>query len=666
MVDSQPMEEEFQGVVTRDVGTETHKGPTEPVLQTQKTPSRSPAFIKENIDVLRTMIKEHDQQAKMKATPRKLAYVDFDKEAPAGSLARGFSERFSLESFATSNTHKKTCSASKSRRTPSKNKEPPHLRKLRRLEDQSITKEKARRERSKPKGKRSGHQESLVSNIIGGPNSLRTSGFEELSQKFLEELSQQKRYAKDPTEIHGIKRRQDEGLQDFMDRFKSESSYIKGVPSVLRISAFVHGHAHPELANKINDKIPKKMDEMFERVRAFIKGEVVAGSAEMVRPSQGDKSRLQIVIDKSSAGKHGCIRMGRIRKNSCSTICHGESTKDPFAEPVVHKRRPMTPDGILILKENMFRWLKEGMIRKVWHPVRVANTIPIKLANGTWKVQVDYSSLNKVCAKDIQIKMTEDDGEKAGFHTEGYTVSPYAERIQKNSAATLQRMMEEEYNQIKMTEDDEEKTRFHTKEGVYCFTHMPKELKNTAATLQRMMKKVLADQRGRKEKIEEGLGVGTILVSLEEKMYSYAFRLKFNASNHAMDCEALLAGLAAFVSKGIKDLHVFMDSLKLVAQTEGNHTPATEQERKYKKEIMDATAPFYRFWITHLPKNLNSKAEVLTRLATIKLEFLNQEVSVGIKTRPSVEETSSSKKGKAASKVPGAKPNYNWEDSGSN
>ncbi|GKC08389.1 reverse transcriptase domain-containing protein, partial [Tanacetum coccineum] len=104
-----------------------------------------------------------------------------------------------------------------------------------------------------------------------------------------------------------------------------------------------------------------------------------------------------------------------------------------------------------------------------------------------------------------------------------------------------------------------------------------------------------------RETIEKGSGVGMILVNPEEKMYSYAIHLKFNASNHAMDYEALLTGLAISVSKGMKDLHVFIDSPKLVAQTEGNHTPATEQERKYKKEIMDATAPFHRFRITHLP-----------------------------------------------------------------
>ncbi|GJW16604.1 hypothetical protein Tco_0024040 [Tanacetum coccineum] len=99
---------------------------------------------------------------------------------------------------------------------------------------------------------------------------------------------------------------------------------------------------------------------------------------------------------------------------------------------------------------------------------------------------------------------------------------------------------------------------------------------------------------------------------------------------------------------------------------EGNHTPTTEQERRYKEEIMNATVPFHRFRITHLPKILNLKAEVLTGLATIKQEFVNQETSLGIKTRPSVEETSSSKKGKATSKALGAKPNYNHEASGSN
>ncbi|GKE01908.1 reverse transcriptase domain-containing protein [Tanacetum coccineum] len=112
---------------------------------------------------------------------------------------------------------------------------------------------------------------------------MSVDNFEELSQKFLEEFSQQKRFTKDPMEIHGIKIRFNEGLQAFMDRFKSESSHIKGVPPVLHILVFMHGHEHPELAKKLNDKILKIVDKMFERVRAFIMNEAAAGSAEVAR-----------------------------------------------------------------------------------------------------------------------------------------------------------------------------------------------------------------------------------------------------------------------------------------------------------------------------------------------------------------------------------------------
>ncbi|GJX44146.1 hypothetical protein Tco_0260822 [Tanacetum coccineum] len=111
----------------------------------------------------------------------------------------------------------------------------------------------------------------------------------------------------------------------------------------------------------------------------------------------------------------------------------------PFAEPVIHKRRPMTPNGRLVLKEEVFRWLKEGMIRKVRHPMWVANTILVKLENGTWKVQMDYSSLNKVCAKDMYPFPEEREGLASIM---GYPYKCFL-RLPK------------EYSQIRITKDDE-------------------------------------------------------------------------------------------------------------------------------------------------------------------------------------------------------------------
>nr|GEU58904.1 hypothetical protein [Tanacetum cinerariifolium] len=968
------------------------------------------------------MIKEHDQQAKMKATPRKLAYVDFDKEALVGSLAKGFFDRFSLESSGTSNTHRKTRSTIKSQKTLAKNKEPMDLRRSRRLEDQITTREKAKRERSKSKRKRSGHQgkssdfeyeegsndacEDLNSPYKGPkptPFTQRithfkyhkmekfpeTSGFEELSQKFLEEFSQQKRYANDTTEIHGIKGRQNEGLQAFTDRFKSESSHKKGVPLVLHNFAFMHGHGHLELGKKLNDKIPKTVDEMFERVRAFIRGEVSTrghkrsrnkGGRKEARRNMGvytpylrkdaftsltkalkeilamesisflkppplirtlEKQNLNKFYDyhgdrvkdirqnnqrNGNPGRNGVKvinmirqegnhkrsfkerRSGRTEMRSLGAVgstiysmikfpnnqgvvtmetsrealqeCkHLERVQGPWKEGQENAKEAFTishehPDQYVtigttlitnykqllavVLRENK----EEGLIRKVQYPEWIANTIVIKLANKTCKVQIDYSSLNKVCAKDMY-PLPEEGEELASLM--GYPYKCFL-RLLKG------------YSQIRMVDG------FHTEEGVYCFTHMPKELKNSVATLRRMMEKVLANQRGRnvetclkeivikskskmdlvqdvkqtlrklkrvnikidltmysfrvkegkffshmvtkeglradprrihaiilsptpripnqiqslflqlttiskfiskltelkhpireartriktakefgwrneteeairrikrkqsrlqtlaipkegedlmlclqqrnetissvllveregiqihvsyvsrplqrmeicytpiekrvqaliqttrslrivfrkhkvkvvtdgsmketlklarregrlgkwtneictydisyiqrkeaegpivkkffgqrsKKTIKEGSGVGIILISLEEKMYSYAIRLKFKASNHAMDYEALLAGLATSTNRGMKDLHVFIDSLRLVTQVEGNHTPITEQKKAQRGNYgCNGLIPHV---LNHTsPKNLEPKSKSVDR-----------------------------------------------------
>ncbi|GKA07773.1 reverse transcriptase domain-containing protein [Tanacetum coccineum] len=287
MVDSQLVEEEVQGLEPRDVRTEAQKGPTEPVSQTQTTPF--PAFVKENIDLLRTMIKEHDQQTKTKATPRKLIYADSERDAPDELMAKSFSDRLSLKSSGTSDTHGKAYSARKrvspkaknlhtpegqgGWKTKAKLRKEPEGRNLKLDEGGSNIKKQVwtlsmrkgvqRKQgsggsskhllsRGRARGVADAHLVQNVSQILGGaarnwfddldPKSV--DSFEELSHKFLEEFSQQKRYAKGPIEIYGIKRRQSEGVQAFMDRFKSESSHIKGVPPVLRISAFMHGPGH--------------------------------------------------------------------------------------------------------------------------------------------------------------------------------------------------------------------------------------------------------------------------------------------------------------------------------------------------------------------------------------------------------------------------------------
>ncbi|GJT40352.1 reverse transcriptase domain-containing protein [Tanacetum coccineum] len=94
------------------------------------------------------------------------------------------------------------------------------------------------------------------------------------------ESIQQKKYIKDPIEIHNIKQRDRESTDDFVKRYKIESMDVKGAPECMRISGFVHEITNPELIKRLHDKIPKTVDEMMRVTTYFLRGEVAASNHE--------------------------------------------------------------------------------------------------------------------------------------------------------------------------------------------------------------------------------------------------------------------------------------------------------------------------------------------------------------------------------------------------
>ncbi|GJZ40935.1 hypothetical protein Tco_0587821, partial [Tanacetum coccineum] len=86
------------------------------------------------------------------------------------------------------------------------------------------------------------------------------------------------KYVKDPVEIHNIKQRHGETIEDFMERFEVEIGRMKGAPECMRISGFMHGVNNPELTEHLNEQVPKTMEEMMTVTTAFIRGEAAAAS----------------------------------------------------------------------------------------------------------------------------------------------------------------------------------------------------------------------------------------------------------------------------------------------------------------------------------------------------------------------------------------------------
>ncbi|GJS75407.1 reverse transcriptase domain-containing protein [Tanacetum coccineum] len=87
--------------------------------------------------------------------------------------------------------------------------------------------------------------------------------YDDLKKAFLANFLQQKKYIKDPVEIHHIKQREGESTEDFLQRFKTESRHVKGAPECMRIFGFMHEITNPELIKRLHDKILKSMDEMM-------------------------------------------------------------------------------------------------------------------------------------------------------------------------------------------------------------------------------------------------------------------------------------------------------------------------------------------------------------------------------------------------------------------
>ncbi|GJU36698.1 hypothetical protein Tco_1185052 [Tanacetum coccineum] len=135
-----------------------------------------------------------------------------------------------------------------------------------------------------------------------------------------------------------------DSFEELSQKFKSESSHIKGVPLVLCVLAFMHGHGHPKMAKKLNDKIPKTVDKMFGRVRAFIRGEAVVGLAEVARTPQCDKGVTRLVWSRGHKRTKGRGGQRELQRNTGT--CAPYSRRDMFTPLTKTPKEILDMEGV--------------------------------------------------------------------------------------------------------------------------------------------------------------------------------------------------------------------------------------------------------------------------------------------------------------------------------
>ncbi|GJV98245.1 reverse transcriptase domain-containing protein [Tanacetum coccineum] len=133
--------------------------------------------------------------------------------------------------------------------------------------------------------------------------------------------------------------------------------------------------------------------------------------------------------------------------------CHRSGnwwTHDPPSLYKTGEEKGQAPERAKAIEADVHKLVEAGIMREVYYHDWLSNLVMVKRHDGSWRMCVDFTDLNKAC-----------------------------------------------YHQIQMAESDEEKTAFHTSQGVYCYTKMPFVIKNAGATYQRLVDKAFDSQVGR-------------------------------------------------------------------------------------------------------------------------------------------------------------------------
>jgi hypothetical protein len=156
---------------------------------------------------------------------------------------------------------------------------------------------------------------------------------------------------------------------------------------------------------------------------------------------------------------------------------------------------------------------------KFFYPNYLANPVLVLKKNNTWRVCIDYTSLNKTCPKDP------------------FALPRIDQVIDSTAGSDLLSFLDaySGYHQIPLYKPHQIKMSFITPYGAYCYVTIPFGLKNAGATYQRTMQRCMHRQIGQNvHAYIDGMVVktkqsGTLLDDLRETFANLRrYRMKLN------------------------------------------------------------------------------------------------------------------------------------------
>ncbi|KAI3493481.1 hypothetical protein L1887_41873 [Cichorium endivia] len=163
-----------------------------------------------------------------------------------------------------------------------------------------------------------------------------------------------------------------------------------------------------------------------------------------------------------------------------SVIEHSLNVK-AGSSAIKQKKRSQAGERNAAINDEVSKLVAAGILREAIFPDWISNPVMVKKHDGSWRMCIDYTDLNKACPKDC------------------YPLPEIDQKVESLQGFRWKCFLDayKGYHQIQMKKEDEEKTAFYTDRGTFCYQKMPFGLKNAGATYQRLVDRIFRNQIGR-------------------------------------------------------------------------------------------------------------------------------------------------------------------------
>jgi ribonuclease HI len=134
-----------------------------------------------------------------------------------------------------------------------------------------------------------------------------------------------------------------------------------------------------------------------------------------------------------------------------------------------------------------------------------------------------------------------------------------------------------------------------------------------------------------------GSGAGVILEGPDGVLIEQSLRFAFKASNNQAEYEALIAGMKLAKEMEVRNLQAKSDSQLVTNQVSGDYQTKDPQLIKYLEKVQGLAAQFEHFELIYVPREQNSRADLLSKLASTKKPGNNRTVIQETIAKPSAE-----------------------------